>query len=415
MPTSFARKILNIDNGIGNDRPIQWSVLDHETKTSNKFNTKLDALLYKNTLSHATLFFHWYENQFIGKIAEPADTFEELKRQRAQEIRDQYSYVRLWYSGGSDSQTALNAFVKNNIHIDEIVIHILPDHATNDPMQSGSREALISALPYIEKIKNLIPNTKITKIMPDKSDYSRYLSGPDALGELPFLHTMDRGAFLFHMSSPQCVWEKILNTTEVENYCDVYGGTKPMVCIKNGKYYFYMIDSGLTDYFLSTRAEDFFISKTNPKLFLKTVYMLANFLKRLGKNEKEINRFHTQADNIKLYNKIIGRDSVHDVAIIKTDRGNGYTIDEQGITVQGIKQTLFIQNVISDPWWNNLFKQHIETYHFLKNNYDFVWQKDSTGTADPNLGYAGHVSLLHSLDDGLSYDNAQIFKNGFLI
>jgi hypothetical protein len=418
MPTFHAKKLLSIDNGLGNSRPIYWSVVDHETNTRTTFDTKLDALVYKNTIKHATLYFHWYENQFTNNHQEPIESYEDLKKQRAQEIRDQFDYVRLWYSGGSDSQTALNSFVKNNIHLDEIIVHLWPDHVVADPYMSSSREVLISALPYLDSIKHQIPNTKITKVVLNKDDYIKYMSGPDALGELPFVHAMDRGASLFQMSSSQRPWEKILESTEVSNYCDLYGGTKPMVCVKNNQYYFYMMDSGLVDFFLSTRAEDFFISKNNPKLFLKTVYMLVNFLKLQNLSEKEINYFHSNVhktvQNSKLYNHAIGRDPVHDIALVKTDRGAGYQLEQHRISVQGLKQALFVQNMVTDSTWNKLLRNFKQSHKYLNTHYDFIWNLDADGNPDANLGYAGHVSLLHSLDNNLSYDNVQIFKDGFL-
>lgn len=419
MPTTNAKKLLSIDDGLGNVRHIYWSVVDHEINTRTTFDIKLDALLYKNTLKHATLYFHWYENQFANNHQEPPESYEELRKLRAQEIRDQYDYVRLWYSGGSDSQTALNSFVKNNIHLDEIIVHLWPDHAVSDPYMSSSRETLISALPYLDSIRHLIPNTKITKVILDQHDYEKYMSGPDALGELPFVHAMDHGASLFHMSSPQRPWEKVLESTEVDNYCDLYGGTKPVVCVKNNQYYFYMVDSALTDFFLSSRAEDFFISKRNPKLFLKTAHMLANFLKSQNLSEKEINHFHNNVhktlQSSKIYNLAIGRDPVHDIALVKTDRGDGYHFEQHDITVQGIKQALFIQNMVTDSTWAKLLKNFKQAHKYLNTYYNFAWNVRDNGNSDPNLGYAGHVSLLHSLDSGLSYDNSQIFKDGFLI
>lgn len=418
MSTSFAKKILSINNGSGNNREIYWSVLNHENNSSTQFNTKLQALIYQKSLLHATLYFHWYEGQFANNHQEPTESYEDLKRIRAQEIRDQYDYVRLWYSGGSDSQTALNSFVKNNIHLDEIVVHLSPDHVISNSYMSSSREILISALPYLDSIKHLIPHTKIIKIILNQDDYAKYMAGPDALGELPFVHAMDRSASLFHMISPQRPWEKMLETTKSNNYCDVYGGTKPMVCIKNNQYYFYMIDSALTDFFLSTRAEDFFISRRSPKLFLKTVHMLVNFLKSQNLSEKGINHYHSNVhktvQNSKLYNQTIGRDTVHDIALVKTDRGKGYQNHQLAITVQGLKQALFVQNMVTDSTWATLLKNFKQTHSYLNTHYDFVWNLDINGNPDANLGYAGHVSLLHSLDTNLSYDTSQIFKNGFL-
>jgi len=46
---------------------------------------------------------------------------------RAAQLRKQYDYIVLYFSGGSDSITAINAFVKNNIHIDEIVVYVNTD------------------------------------------------------------------------------------------------------------------------------------------------------------------------------------------------------------------------------------------------------------------------------------------------
>lgn len=44
----------------------------------------------------------------------------ELYRERAQQLRDKYDYLILSYSGGSDSDTVLHAFIDNGIHVDEV-------------------------------------------------------------------------------------------------------------------------------------------------------------------------------------------------------------------------------------------------------------------------------------------------------
>jgi len=52
---------------------------------------------------------------------EPKESFKELCRQRAEQIRDTYDYVIVYFSGGSDSTTVMNAFLDNGIKIDEVV------------------------------------------------------------------------------------------------------------------------------------------------------------------------------------------------------------------------------------------------------------------------------------------------------
>ena len=51
---------------------------------------------------------------------EPAVNIDILYLMRARQLRDQYDHLVLNFSGGSDSTNILYAFLKNNIHIDEI-------------------------------------------------------------------------------------------------------------------------------------------------------------------------------------------------------------------------------------------------------------------------------------------------------
>ena len=46
----------------------------------------------------------------------------ELYKARALQLRQQYDYLTLYYSGGADSTTVLHAFIDNNIFIDEILM-----------------------------------------------------------------------------------------------------------------------------------------------------------------------------------------------------------------------------------------------------------------------------------------------------
>lgn len=52
---------------------------------------------------------------------EPTESWKDLLKERAQQLRDTHDYIVLHYSGGSDSETVLNAFLDNGIFIDEIV------------------------------------------------------------------------------------------------------------------------------------------------------------------------------------------------------------------------------------------------------------------------------------------------------
>lgn len=51
---------------------------------------------------------------------EPEGSLDFYYQQRAQQIRDKYDYIVIWYSGGADSHNVLMSFVRNNIFVDEV-------------------------------------------------------------------------------------------------------------------------------------------------------------------------------------------------------------------------------------------------------------------------------------------------------
>jgi hypothetical protein len=85
------------------------------------FRYKSNALTYASRTNQSINWDFSY-NVFEAQAAKPRlnISLKELYCQRAQQIRDTYDYVILSYSGGSDSDTILKAFVDNNILLDEV-------------------------------------------------------------------------------------------------------------------------------------------------------------------------------------------------------------------------------------------------------------------------------------------------------
>jgi hypothetical protein len=85
------------------------------------FYYKFNALRYASETKQEI---RWDFNHSIfaeaAKKPRPNVPLETLYRSRAQQLRDQYDYVILAFSGGSDSDTALRAFTNNNIKLDEV-------------------------------------------------------------------------------------------------------------------------------------------------------------------------------------------------------------------------------------------------------------------------------------------------------
>jgi hypothetical protein len=413
MRNSFIDKIMPAEP----DRHIYWDVLNHETNTTQSFNVKLDALLYKKTLPHATVYFNWYENLFKQStfFQEPSESLAELQRQRALEIRNKYSYVRLWLSGGADSITALNAFLDNDVHIDEIILFCRPDVSMSDISRSSNREILMSALPYLEFRKDKLVKTKINNLTLTKNDYKSVLGGPDKLGFIPYLESTDSGSFSYGLNSSQLVWQKVIAESKHENFCDVFGGTKATICNKDGNYYFYFVDTGLTDMVFGSRSEDFFISKTDPKLFIKTAHMLKKHAQMKQLSPAELIMFQSKSEYANRYNLALGRSLAYNsVAGTKHDRGNGLFSHKVKHVIVSYKHFLFVENMSVDEEWHKMFLTHHENLKIMKDKFDWMWNTDKYGIPEPQKGYKGHVSKLYSLDRYLIADSHEIYKDGFL-
>ena len=67
---------------------------------------------------------HWNFNEedfsAYDWAVEPTESLEELYAKRAKQIRNDYDYVVLFYSGGADCSNILDTFVNNGIALDEI-------------------------------------------------------------------------------------------------------------------------------------------------------------------------------------------------------------------------------------------------------------------------------------------------------
>lgn len=88
-----------------------------------RFNSKMDAAITATRLKKDLKFeFNdpvWknFDRSLLGKVS-----LKELYKQRAQQIRDKYDYVVLYYSGGADSTNILETFIENNIKLDCVYV-----------------------------------------------------------------------------------------------------------------------------------------------------------------------------------------------------------------------------------------------------------------------------------------------------
>ena len=143
-----------------------------------EFDSKIKACLYSIKVNKPVA---WYFNDDVFAAnnwsIEPEETLDQLYDARARQLRERYDYLMLSYSGGADSHNILLSFVRQGLHIDEIVVNNMHKAAGNyvsldpnnkDP-KNAAAEYYLQTLPRLKEIEPLIPKTKIT-IM-DLSDH----------------------------------------------------------------------------------------------------------------------------------------------------------------------------------------------------------------------------------------------------
>lgn len=136
-----------------------------------EFDSKIQAMYYAKS-NNKTL--SWHFNDLAYKsydwTVEPTQSLDQLYDQHARLLRDKYDYLVLSYSGGADSHNILMSFIRQGLHIDEIVVNTMEKgygkfvtNSTNNLSASNAgAEHDLQTMPRLKEVCNLIPNTKIT-------------------------------------------------------------------------------------------------------------------------------------------------------------------------------------------------------------------------------------------------------------
>jgi hypothetical protein len=215
---------------------------------NHRVESKIDALIlgtHQNV--HPTWHFSDHVWQQQSWDHEPEIDILELYKARARQIREQYDYIILNYSGGSDSQTMVNAFLSAGCLIDEVVTIWSRKHTTKviaDPRVVDARnveaEYELTTRHGLARIKDASPKTKITYT--DISDAT--INSYQQLDGEEWLKTTAE-----HLN-PQYVtrWSATRDKNQLIamdrglKTAVLFGVDKPKVCIKDGKYYTYFVD-----------------------------------------------------------------------------------------------------------------------------------------------------------------------------
>ncbi len=221
---------------------------------------------------HLNIFDGIYDSRDWTK--DPEMPWSQLCRLRAQQLRDRYQWLRLYYSAGRDSHLMLESFVANHIHVDEIVVI----HNRFDLDKNQDIENIV--LPSVQQYLKRMPGTVLTVLELVADDWThefrRYFSENISAGS--------QGAWSFHPFGQCNLIKRSQHRFDPRSkglsVGDVNGLEKPRLMIQDGWWVTYMIDVQFYTNMHDGNMEYFYLSPDLPELYIKQAWMLINHLER---------------------------------------------------------------------------------------------------------------------------------------
>lgn len=223
---------------------------------------------------------------------EPPGSLEFWYKKRAQQIREKYDYIVIWYSGGADSHNVLMSFVRNNIFVDEIAQYHNLDGDGGNKRTFLNEEVFETSAPITQ---NLIANNPIYKHtkhrLVDLSTVQAKVLNQDGnkwdyfykIGTHPSPNALSRSYLRESVSDYQTLID------QGKRVCFIHGSEKP--CVQQNNNQWYVCFSDMVDNAVNPRTqmldrdwehdELFYWTPDMPQLAAKQAHVVKRFLTHL--------------------------------------------------------------------------------------------------------------------------------------
>ena len=241
------------------------------------FFDKIEAILEANH-TNADISWDFHQDKFrkVDWRIEPALSLRELFKIRAQQIRDEYDYVVIMFSGGADSTNVLYSFLNNNIKIDEIVAGIplsgLRDFKASLDTNSANNasEWLLTTMPALQTVSQNHPEIKIS-INDFFENMLEFKTDEWIMKSSDFVHPTTAARYrldkLTHLKALADQGKKI---------AIIYGSEKPQVQLIKGHFISTIYDVGVNvprqpfeDFYDNADIVLFYSTPTMPEILIK--------------------------------------------------------------------------------------------------------------------------------------------------
>jgi hypothetical protein len=260
----------------------------HSIRTNKKYIGKVDVLKSKEDINDLEFVLHngfWLKQKWV----EPTETFNELLKQRCKQLRETYNYIILYYSGGSDSDTMLRAFINNNIHVDEVVINRICFNEFDAPLKD-----IELAIQKLKGYAENIPNTRMTVNNITENILYNFSKKQNWIGTAYNGTIGNLRRFNTHLLA-----ELDIPMLGKGNIGHVLGEMKPVIVPKSDGYYVKLYGFGF-----SQVSDWFYTSPDLPKLHMKQCYMVKNYFKENNISAKFIGSLGITEHNLKIRNHL---------------------------------------------------------------------------------------------------------------
>lgn len=247
---------------------------------------KVPAVYAANqTKADLTWYFHDDVYNALDWTIEPESSLNELYKQRALQLRNKYDYLVVFFSGGADSTNMVYSFLKNGIHIDEIVAGAPVSGLNNwkDSADASAENTIsetgLAQLPELKAIADAYPNVKVTvhdyfeDMLEYKSDEWLWKSGSYIHPTFAARYRLERDEYK-HL-------KQIADSGKT--ICLLYGLDKPILVEHNGDYYSVIRDIVVNNGFQALEhpmatVELFYYNADVPALMIKQAHVTAKFI-----------------------------------------------------------------------------------------------------------------------------------------
>lgn len=335
---------------------------------------------------------HYNDNFFssFDWTKEPKLSLPDLYRKKAEQLRNDYDYIILMYSGGSDSGNILETFVQNNIYLDE-VCHLINVAGSGDKDSFHNREIFTIANPRIKQYVNQYNlKTKIRLVDISQSIVDFYGNKEN---KFDFVHYVNSFGSAFCQSKcdlenliPE--WKSLLESGK--KVCIIWGCEKPRLNVSNKGFYFHFYDTidgsmslrnQLTGPSTEITNELFYWSPTKESadILIKQSHVIKNFLLTNHEGWSPKHQYHPD-EEMSVSWVLLGMGKY----LVKN---NDFPSKISKFGGNDIKELIY-------PYWNRDEEIMLKspTGNFLSKRDEWFWKKTNEPMVETFLGGLDHLT-----------------------